>query len=662
MSGYIPIFTIQTRGFTPRHRHSTVSTQGALKRLLICQILSRMAEKHEVKVSSTFSPDSMKGIAESIGVSGIPDDAASQLAEDVSYRLKLLIQEAAKFMHHCKRSKLITSDFDMALKIKNLEPLYGFQSKDLIPFRYTSGGGRELHFYDEKELDLNEIISSQFPKIPLDVSLKTHWLSIEGVQPSIPENPPPASKEQQQKESFDTSIKAVIDRLHKPKPHTDLAKARMKQKCANTAKLKNLIIHELSVEQQLYYKEITEACVGADEPRRQQALQSLVSDPGLHQMLPRFSTFISEGVKINVVQNNLALLIYLMRMVKSLIDNPNLYLEKYLHEIVPAVTTCIVSKQLCMKPDLDNHWALRDFAARLMNNICRTFNTCRNNLQTRVTKLFSKALQTEKVPLSTQYGALVGLGEQGQEVVKAFIVPHLKVLGDRLKAVIDSPVVNSLDKLAVDHVKKILLKVVPPVLKNTKTGNDSLEDYMKEYGYLGQALHTAVVQERQTPIATNMASTMTTGSSTRQPILIHSGSSTQTNMTSSGTNTRIVTPSGGMARTQGPGQNKLVIVTPPTRPTGMGVQTSCFTSGSSNTSTPTIVKLVTAPNTSSNSSKIVVMSVPSGANSNSQTCSTIMQTSSTNTAAVSTTTHDMGMKSIFSATPSIAIKKDPNSP
>lgn len=74
-----------------------------------------------------------------------------------------------------------------------------------------------------------------------------HWLSIEGVQPAIPENPPPASKEQQQKESFDTSIKAVIDRLHKPKPHTDLAKARMKHKSANTAKLKNLIIHELSV-------------------------------------------------------------------------------------------------------------------------------------------------------------------------------------------------------------------------------------------------------------------------------------------------------------------------------------------------------------------------------------------------------------------------------
>lgn len=40
-------------------------------------------------------------------------------------------------------------------------------------------------------------------------------------------------------------------------------------------------------------------------------------------------TFIIEGVRVNVVQNNLALLIYLMRMVKALLDNQSLFLEKY---------------------------------------------------------------------------------------------------------------------------------------------------------------------------------------------------------------------------------------------------------------------------------------------------------------------------------------------
>ena len=46
----------------------------------------------------------------------------------------------------------------------------------------------------------------------------------------------------------------------------------------------------------------------------------------------RLATFIAEGVRVNVVQHNLAILIYLMRMVKSLLENqvicdPKLVLE-----------------------------------------------------------------------------------------------------------------------------------------------------------------------------------------------------------------------------------------------------------------------------------------------------------------------------------------------
>jgi len=43
-------------------------------------------------------------------------------------------------------------------------------------------------------------------------------------------------------------------------------------------------------------------------------------------------------VKVNVTQNNLALLIYLMRMVKSLMDNTALYLEKYVSFILSYFT------------------------------------------------------------------------------------------------------------------------------------------------------------------------------------------------------------------------------------------------------------------------------------------------------------------------------------
>lgn len=52
--------------------------------------------------------------------------------------------------------------------------------------------------------------------------------------------------------------------------------------------------------------------------------------------------------------------------------------------------TCIVSRQLCLRPDVDNHWALRDFAARLIAQICKNFSTTTNNIQSRITKTFTK--------------------------------------------------------------------------------------------------------------------------------------------------------------------------------------------------------------------------------------------------------------------------------
>ena len=144
-------------------------------------------------------------------------------------------------------------------------------------------------------------------------------------------------------------------------------------------------------------------------------------------MLPRLCTFIAEGVRVNVVQHNLAILIYLMRMVKSLLENQSLFLEKYLHELIPAVTTCIVSKQLCTRPDVDNHWALRDFASRLMSAISKNFHSSTNNIQTRITRMFAEAMRAEKAPLVSFYGAIAGLHEMGTEVIKVFILPHIKV-------------------------------------------------------------------------------------------------------------------------------------------------------------------------------------------------------------------------------------------
>ena len=159
--------------------------------------------------------------------------------------------------------------------------------------------------------------------------------------------------------------------------------------------------------------------------------------------------------------------------------------------------TCIVSRQLCLKPDMDNHWALRDFAARLMSQMCRNYNTTTNGMQTRITRICCKCLNLDKTPLATAYGSIACLCELGPEVTKALIVPRLRNISMKLEQCVDG--VSAYEKNAAVHIKGILMKAVPPVLRSNRNPPDVLMDYKDEFGYLGQQLQASVMKLRQSP-------------------------------------------------------------------------------------------------------------------------------------------------------------------
>ncbi|XP_037090119.1 LOW QUALITY PROTEIN: transcription initiation factor TFIID subunit 6-like [Pollicipes pollicipes] len=522
--------------------------------------------------ASTLSLDSVRVAAESVGICGVPDDAIRELAEDTTYRLRQIIQDAYKFKAHGKRKKLLPIDFDNALRMRNMEPLYGVQSAEHIPFRFTSGGGRELSFQDDKDVDLSDLVSAQMPKAPLDTTIRVHWLCIDGVQPAIPENPPPVALDHQKQESTNPASKIG-------KPGHSQAKAvpskskNQRAKTIETVSVKQLAQHELSVELQLYYKEITEACVGSDESRRAEALQSLSSDPGLHQMLPRLCNFIFEGVKVNVVQFNLALLIYLMRMVKALLDNQTLYLEKYLHELIPSVASCILSRQLCARPEADNHWALRDFASRLLAQICKNFNTSTNNMQTRVTRLFTGCLQGDKAPLAAHYGALAGLSELGPEVIKAFVMPQLKPMGARLEQLAEAATISPADKLAATHLKQLFARALTPLLKQLRSPPDIPDEYQAEFGHLGPLLCASVAKARSQTMAPPPAAGAAFGAAPGTPKLALAGAGQTARIAGTPQRTIIVSNSpsaAGKAATTGGGKFVIMGGSRPSTPGQLG--------------------------------------------------------------------------------------------
>uniref|UniRef100_A0A383V8W2 TATA box binding protein associated factor (TAF) histone-like fold domain-containing protein n=1 Tax=Tetradesmus obliquus TaxID=3088 RepID=A0A383V8W2_TETOB len=147
---------------------------------------------------SIIHPNTIKAIAQSVDIPKLSDEAAQTLAPDVEYRLREVVQEALKFAKHAKRTKLTSEDINDALRLRNVEPLYGFGSRDPAKFLRVATHP-ELMYVRDPELSYHELIEAPLPKLPREAGVAVHWLAVNGVQPDLPENTPleqPAPKRQ----------------------------------------------------------------------------------------------------------------------------------------------------------------------------------------------------------------------------------------------------------------------------------------------------------------------------------------------------------------------------------------------------------------------------------------------------------------------------------
>ncbi|XP_059666466.1 transcription initiation factor TFIID subunit 6-like [Cornus florida] len=344
--------------------------------------------------------EAIEVIAQSIGITNLSPDVLPALASDVEYRVREIMQEAIKCMRHSKRTILTTDDVDSALSLRNVEPIYGLASGDPLRFR-RAAGQKDLFYIDDKDVEFRDVIDSPLPKAPLDTAVVAHWLAIEGVQPAIPENAP-------------------IEALAVP---PDNKKSDYKED-GNPVDIKSPIKHVLSRELQLYYDKITDITVNkADSTIFKEALGSLATDSGLHPLVPYFIYFIADEVTRNL--NNFRILFALMRLVGSLLQNPNLHIEPYLHQLIPSVVTCLVGKRLGNKFS-DNHWELRNLTAKLAASVCKRFGHVYHTLQPRVTRTLLHAFLDPTKALTQHYGAIQGLAALGPSVVRLLVLPNLE--------------------------------------------------------------------------------------------------------------------------------------------------------------------------------------------------------------------------------------------
>ena len=101
---------------------------------------------------------------------------------------------------------------------------------------------------------------------------------------------------------------------------------------------------------------------------------------------------------------------------------------------MPSILTCLVAKRLGdpQRATSRQTYAVRDFAASLLSLILERFCKSYSTLKPRITRALLKAYLDNKKPFTTHYGAITGLRVMGHEVVRAIVVPHLRIYADVL--------------------------------------------------------------------------------------------------------------------------------------------------------------------------------------------------------------------------------------
>jgi len=233
--------------------------------------------------------------------------------------------------------------------------------------------------------------------------------------------------------------------------------------------------------------------MGNDETRRDEALNCLQTDCGLNALIPRFAVTIAEGVRCNIVGHNMAILIYLMRIIQALSSNPNVSLERCLHDIIPSVMSCILSRRITLNIQSESQWKLRVFSSQLLALIVKTYNNRIPNIFSRITLALSRPFYDTNCSMTTLYGALYAIRELGFEAIRSVLIPKVPSIYNTLQRA-ESNKNLPFERTHVDKVYSFLTEtLVNFATKDQRCATElkTLEDFCTSFGGFGEEVYNA---------------------------------------------------------------------------------------------------------------------------------------------------------------------------
>ncbi|KAI5172526.1 transcription initiation factor TFIID subunit 6 [Nematocida sp. LUAm3] len=342
-----------------------------------------------------FSIETLKAYSQAKGFPEMEDEDLKIISQDLEYRLKELAQEASKFMLASKRAKLTIEDVNYALLSKKIDPLLGYDTSDSLMFKSIPGSN--LYYVPDEEVDLDSILNSSLPKIPHRPVISKHWLAIEGVQPQIPQNPLPAEKmPETKKEDTLTAMKEDIE-------------------------IRNHMKHLLSKELQMYYEKIVQLV--REEESAGIACDCLQKESGIQQLIPYFVHFFNEEILKNL--RDYEYLNRILNVYESLIRNEMIFIEPYMHQMLPSLLTCIVGRHIGIVSDGDDGKggiSTRKRASSVIKYIYDTYSVSYTTLAPRVLNTLLKTWADFSKSPESHYGAIYCLCHLGEKVISGVVV------------------------------------------------------------------------------------------------------------------------------------------------------------------------------------------------------------------------------------------------